>query len=621
MNKTTKVKVKSLEASRLGRRPKRLKDTSGEGSRAHSNLPIALRLLVSELQLRKALRATNGTYEHILEFREAERLSFREHAKTDKTQTSSAASSSSSAVVQVTSTSSLGTGRNSIISTNNNNNAQPSSNSLTMVASPVLTGQQQQPGNFLSVDNNSNTLMTSAPPSPFNELNLSLSEFYPVEPNSVTPSLTTGSSGKTPPGGMYSNINGNSAAYSPGPNTDTMPSPLGIPSIDQVDLAVSPSTFMTFNPNSVGGGSNSIGDPMSPGNFNINVSLVGQAGLPGTAMSPKPELKPSMNFNIKTESLSPPGTSGLLSPAVIKKEINRDRESSIDYSTEPFYLDPQINCLSDVNKVLAEVKKTPTEKRQLLINQVTDAIVEAHVSTTLNTQKNIREANERIMSQQGMPQNHMPDMSQLSHDPTILWQLFLNSLVPEITKVVKFSKKLPGFSDVEMDDQIRLIKQGSFEVMIARITLLIDHVNETMIDPSLKMKSTRSLIRDIPPLGHFLNEFFDIAKELNPLSLTDGENGLFGAILMLCPDRVGLENIGVIHTIQQLYLQALYLLMRRNHKDADETFCSLISTLPLIRKINDDHFRYLNNIRMKSATEFESNFPDLHRELYQLSGH
>ena len=82
-------------------------------------------------------------------------------------------------------------------------------------------------------------------------------------------------------------------------------------------------------------------------------------------------------------------------------------------------------------------------------------------------------------------------MSKLSQDPSIMWQLFLNSLVPEITRVVKFSKKLPGFSDVEMDDQIRLIKQGSFEVMIARITLLIDHVNDTMIDPSLKMKSTR----------------------------------------------------------------------------------------------------------------------------------
>ncbi|RUS84072.1 hypothetical protein EGW08_008184 [Elysia chlorotica] len=358
---------------------------------------------------------------------------------------------------------------------------------------------------------------------------------------------------------------------------------------------------------------------MSPSNsFSVNISLP-MNGLPGSLeVSPKPDVKPNMNFSVKTEGVSSPGTSGLLSPSAIKREV--DQEHVTDYCGKPFYVDPKINCLADVNNVLLEVKKTPTEKRQLLINQVTDAIVEAHVSTTVNTQKNIREANERIASQHGMPQHHMPDMSKLSQDPNMLWQLFLNSLVPEITRVVKFSKKLPGFSDVEMDDQIRLIKQGSFEVMIARITLLIDHINDTMIDPSLKMKSSRNVIRSIPPLGHFLNEFFDIAKELNPLCLTDGENGLFGAILMLCPDRVGLENIQVIHTIQQLYLQALYLLMRRNHKDADETFCALIGTLPLIRKVNDDHFRYLNNIRMKSATEFEASFPDLHRELYQLPG-
>ena len=82
-------------------------------------------------------------------------------------------------------------------------------------------------------------------------------------------------------------------------------------------------------------------------------------------------------------------------------------------------------------------------------------------------------------------------MSKLTINPSAMMQHFLNSMVPEMTKVVNFSKQLPGFGDVDTDDQIKLIQQGTFEVMIARITLLIDHVNDSMIDPSLKMKSPR----------------------------------------------------------------------------------------------------------------------------------
>ncbi|RUS84073.1 hypothetical protein EGW08_008185 [Elysia chlorotica] len=256
--------VLNLGASRLGRRPKRLKDVSGESTRAHTNLPIAPYPSAQEMQRRKALRATNGTYEHILEFREAERQSFREHAKTDRTPASSGApstaSSSSSTVVQVKSTglNNISTNSNNINTNNNSNKVQPSSSPVSALTTSALGAhqllqqqQQQHQQHFLGVvDGNSNALVTSAPPSPFTELNLGLAELSPMEP-SMALSLA-GGSGKTPPSGTYSGVNGNGMAYSPGPNTDTMPSPLGIPSIDQMDLE-SPSTFLTFNTNSVGG--------------------------------------------------------------------------------------------------------------------------------------------------------------------------------------------------------------------------------------------------------------------------------------------------------------------------------------------------------------------------------
>lgn len=36
-------------------------------------------------------------------------------------------------------------------------------------------------------------------------------------------------------------------------------------------------------------------------------------------------------------------------------------------------------------------------------------------------------------------------------------------------------------------------------------------------------------------MGPFLDEFFEVAQQMNPLLLSDGEIGLFTAVLMICP--------------------------------------------------------------------------------------
>lgn len=50
---------------------------------------------------------------------------------------------------------------------------------------------------------------------------------------------------------------------------------------------------------------------------------------------------------------------------------------------------------------------------------------------------------------------------------------------------------ISGFAEIDQDDQIRLIKQGSFEVMLARFSLLVNDEEQTMLDPTLTMRSHR----------------------------------------------------------------------------------------------------------------------------------
>lgn len=38
-------------------------------------------------------------------------------------------------------------------------------------------------------------------------------------------------------------------------------------------------------------------------------------------------------------------------------------------------------------------------------------------------------------------------------------------------------------------------------------------------------------------MGAFVDEFFKIAAEFNPISMTDGEIGLFSCLLVICPGK------------------------------------------------------------------------------------
>ncbi|CAG5136145.1 unnamed protein product, partial [Candidula unifasciata] len=264
--------------------------------------------------------------------------------------------------------------------------------------------------------------------------------------------------------------------------------------------------------------------------------------------------------------------------------------------------------------ILSKVKETASETRKLLLEQAMTTIVEAHLTTTINTHANVLEANKKI--QQKIQE--MPEAYALSLNSNNLWQQFMSAMLPEITKVIEFCTKLPGFPELRQADKIVLIKQGCFEVMVTRFCLLVDPDKEEMLDPTLQIKAPRHVVRDTP-MGDFLDQFFTVASQFNPLALTDEEIGLFTAVLMTYPDREGLMNRTTISVIHQLFLQALYLLLRKNHQDADEILRSLINIMPVVRKISENHLEFLQKIKLNSPSEFDKKFPTLHRELFDIA--
>ncbi|XP_063448093.1 uncharacterized protein LOC134727640 [Mytilus trossulus] len=266
----------------------------------------------------------------------------------------------------------------------------------------------------------------------------------------------------------------------------------------------------------------------------------------------------------------------------------------------------------DINKIMAEVVKRPSDIRKNLLDQVTEEVVNAHFKTCKPTYQNVREANMRLEKLKA--QNMLPDFSKMKIDPSKMWEQFVQNMVPEITMVVKFCKKIPGFNEICQEDQINLIKQGSFEVMLVRMCNLVDTEKEEMFDPDMKMKCPKAVVLGMP-MGTFLVEFFKVAKAFNPLQLTDGEIGIFTATLIICPDRKSIINSVAIMKLQLLLMQALYVLIKKNHSDYDSLFIELMKRIPIFRGINAKHAKMLNNMKMNSP-ETISLFPELHKEVF-----
>ncbi|KAK6176325.1 hypothetical protein SNE40_014629 [Patella caerulea] len=500
-------------ASRLGRRPKRLKDVSGEHGKSHGNLPIApypspaemYRLRMAELQ--KLLQA-NGTFKaELMEaFLSAAQASFRDHAKQPST---------------------------------SENSTAPTSQQQQQQQQHQPPPQQQPPTQFAS-------------------------------PNMPVTTVESG----------YSSLSSPASSKSQSPSQD-------------------PNLLL---------GNNSM-------NFMDNLGLFNVPSLDGSPSMTSP--MDSVGSNQIDSNVLSPLPDGLNLDACFNEFLNMESVSiKAEPVSSPSCCQQQLGIINNdyIERALKEVKLLPSDTRRHLIEQVTDSVISAHMLTCINSHQAVEEANNKI--------NKMlisdPEFAQHCSEPSFIWSKFLKQMVPELTNVVKFCKKLPGFLEIDQEDQIKLIKQGSFEVLLARFSMLVSPETNEMIDPTLSVRCSRAVVAEMP-MGFLFDEFFNVSEQFNPLKLTDGEIGLFTSLLIICPERQNLKNKRAIKKIQGLFQQALFLMMKRNHSDTDHMFMKLLTMIPMFQKINDQHSTALNNIKMNAPDAFEKEFEPLHKEVFDTS--
>ncbi|XP_013416129.1 uncharacterized protein LOC106177786 [Lingula anatina] len=172
---------------------------------------------------------------------------------------------------------------------------------------------------------------------------------------------------------------------------------------------------------------------------------------------------------------------------------------------------------------------------------------------------------------------------------------FYNKAVPE---VVKFAKRIPGFSSLDTDDQILLIKGGCFEVACVMNSAFIDVDGNTMLILENGKNYTKENLKSEFLLGeNFVELMFNFSLRFNVFKLTDSETALFAALMLISPERPGIKNKEEVSKLQELIIQTLQGQVNMNHPTEVGLFPRLLMIISNLRELNVEHRRMLSSLR------------------------
>ncbi|XP_063315151.1 nuclear receptor subfamily 1 group D member 1 [Pelobates fuscus] len=177
-----------------------------------------------------------------------------------------------------------------------------------------------------------------------------------------------------------------------------------------------------------------------------------------------------------------------------------------------------------------------------------------------------------------------------------VWEDFSLSFTPAVREVVDFARHIPGFRDLTQQDQVTLLKAGTFEVLMVRFACLFD-----VRERSLRFLSGATY--SLPELqamgmGELLNSMFDFSEKLASLNLSPEELGIFTALVLVSADRTGMENASLVEQLQETLIRALRSLILKNSPSDTSRFTKLLLRLPDLRTLNSLHSEKLLSFRV-----------------------
>ncbi|XP_012551819.1 hormone receptor 3 isoform X1 [Bombyx mori] len=199
-----------------------------------------------------------------------------------------------------------------------------------------------------------------------------------------------------------------------------------------------------------------------------------------------------------------------------------------------------------------------------------------------------------------------------------MWLDCADKLTAMIQNIIEFAKLIPGFMKLTQDDQILLLKSGSFELAIVRLSRLID-VNRDQVLYGDVVLPVRECVHARDPRDVALVQgIFEAAKSIARLKLTETELALYQSLVLLWPERHGVMGNSEIRCLFNMSMSAMRHEIEVNHaplKGDVTVLDTLLAKIPTFRDLSLMHLGALSRFK---ATHPHHVFPALYKELFSL---
>ncbi|CAH2313307.1 peroxisome proliferator-activated receptor gamma [Pelobates cultripes] len=226
----------------------------------------------------------------------------------------------------------------------------------------------------------------------------------------------------------------------------------------------------------------------------------------------------------------------------------------------------------------------------------------------------IYDMNSLMMGEDQIAYHYMTPFQEQNKEVAIrIFQRCQSRSVEAVREITEFAKNIPGFVNLDLNDQVTLLKYGVHEIIFTMLASLMNKDGVLIADGQGFM--TREFLKSLrKPFSDFMEPKFEFAIRFNALELDDSDLAIFVAVIILSGDRPGLVNVKPIEAIQDSLLQALEHQLKLNHPDSSQLFAKLLQKMTDLRQVVTEHVQLLQIIK---KTEADMCLHPLLQEIYK----
>ncbi|XP_051957331.1 peroxisome proliferator-activated receptor gamma-like isoform X1 [Xyrauchen texanus] len=215
----------------------------------------------------------------------------------------------------------------------------------------------------------------------------------------------------------------------------------------------------------------------------------------------------------------------------------------------------------------------------------------------IHDMKSLMEGEQMINCRQMPLQDHRKADMGIMHEVELRFFHSCQSRSAEaVSEVTEFAKSIPGFVNLDLNDQVTLLKYGVIEVLIIMMAPLMNK-DGTLISYG-QIFMTREFLKSLrKPFCEMMEPKFEFSVKFNMLELDDSDMALFLAVIILSGDRPGLLNVKPIEDLQETVLHSLELQLKINHPDSLQLFAKVLQKMTNLRQLVSDHVQLIQLLK------------------------